>query len=59
MHAATWRPKSAEAATAHYLKAMRQQGTPVDETAYRSRDGRDGSATQRKDRRHLRPPLQT
>ena len=29
-------PEIGEAATAHYLKAMRQQGTPVDETAYRS-----------------------
>ena len=28
-------PELAEAATAHYLAAMRAQGTPVDETAFR------------------------
>ena len=29
-------PEIGAAATAHYLKAMKQQGTPVDEAAYRS-----------------------
>ena len=50
-------PELAEIATAHYLAAMRAQGTPLDEAQFPRRDGGDGGPAQRQDRGHFRPAL--